>query len=108
MENRDLSDVLILGGGVIGLSIARELHKRGVSRITVIDKGTIGQEASWAAAGILAPQLKQIRRTSSLTCAANRVISIPCLPPSCSKRPASILSLKGRERLTSRLQMKMR
>jgi glycine oxidase len=58
MENRDLSDVLILGGGVIGLSIARELRKRGVSRITLIDKGTIGREASWAAAGILAPQVE--------------------------------------------------
>jgi glycine/D-amino acid oxidase-like deaminating enzyme len=32
-------NVLIVGGGVIGLSIARELHKRGLRRITVIEKG---------------------------------------------------------------------
>lgn len=48
------TDVLIIGGGVIGLSIARELNKRGVRRIMVIDKGRIGGEASWAAAGMLA------------------------------------------------------
>ena len=50
------NDVLIIGGGVIGLSIARELHKRGVSRITLIDKSVCGTESSWAAAGMLGPQ----------------------------------------------------
>lgn len=50
------SDVLIIGGGVIGLSTARELHKKGAGRITVVDKGTCGREASWAAAGMLGPQ----------------------------------------------------
>jgi glycine oxidase len=49
------SDFLIIGGGVIGLSIARELHKRGAGSISVVDKGRIGAEASWAAAGMLAP-----------------------------------------------------
>ncbi|HSU25016.1 MAG TPA: glycine oxidase ThiO [Pyrinomonadaceae bacterium] len=49
------SDVLIIGGGVIGLSIARELRLRGVRQITVVDRGYIGGEASWAAAGMLAP-----------------------------------------------------
>ncbi len=49
------SDVLIIGGGVIGLGIARELHKSGVRRITIVERGRIGQEASLAAAGMLAP-----------------------------------------------------
>jgi glycine oxidase len=52
------SEVLIIGGGVIGLSIARELHKNGVVRITVVDRGAIGAEASWAAAGMLAPNIE--------------------------------------------------
>jgi len=48
-------DVLIVGGGVIGLSLARELAGRG-ARTTVLDRGPAGQEASWAAAGMLVPQ----------------------------------------------------
>jgi glycine oxidase len=47
--------MLIVGGGVIGLSIARELHRLGVDRITVVDRGRLGREASHAAAGMLAP-----------------------------------------------------
>ncbi len=50
------SEVLIIGGGVIGLSIARALRKRGVSGITILESGQIGKEASFAAAGMLAPQ----------------------------------------------------
>lgn len=49
------SNVLIIGGGVIGLSIARELHKGGVRRITIVERGRVGNEASYAAAGMLAP-----------------------------------------------------
>lgn len=46
----------MIGGGVIGLAIARELHKKGVKHITLLEKGTVGQESSWAAAGMLGPQ----------------------------------------------------
>jgi glycine oxidase len=52
------AEVIIVGGGVIGLSIARELAHRGVSDIVLVDKGEPGQEASWAAGGILAPQVE--------------------------------------------------
>jgi len=52
------SKVLIIGGGVIGLSLARELHKKGAGRITVVDRGPIGREAAWAAAGMLAPNIE--------------------------------------------------
>src|SRR5688500_13343644 len=52
------SEVLIIGGGVIGLTIARELHKKGVRQITVVDRSTLGREASWAAAGMLAPNIE--------------------------------------------------
>lgn len=50
--------IIIVGGGVIGLSVARELAHRGVSDIVVCDKGELGKEASWAAGGILAPQIE--------------------------------------------------
>jgi glycine oxidase len=48
-------DVLIIGGGVIGLSIARELRRAGAGRIAILDRGQPGREASWAAAGMLTP-----------------------------------------------------
>jgi glycine oxidase len=47
-------DVVIIGGGVIGCSIAYYLCKSGVE-VTVVDKSEIGSEASSAAAGLLAP-----------------------------------------------------
>ena len=48
------SDGLIIGGGIIGCSIAWRLAQRGL-KITVIDAGRIGHEASLAGAGMLAP-----------------------------------------------------
>lgn len=50
------TEVLIIGGGVIGMTIARELHKRGVRSIRLIEKGRCGEESSWAAAGMLGAQ----------------------------------------------------
>ena len=48
------ADVLILGGGVIGLTTAYFLAQEGV-RVALIDKGDFGREASWAGAGIIPP-----------------------------------------------------
>jgi glycine oxidase len=49
-----MSEVVIVGGGVIGLSAAFELADRGLS-VRVLEQGTPGQEASWAGAGMLPP-----------------------------------------------------
>ncbi len=48
------ADVIVVGGGVVGLTTALELAKRGLA-VTVLDKGEPGREASWAGAGILPP-----------------------------------------------------
>jgi glycine oxidase ThiO len=47
-------DVLILGGGIIGLACARELARTG-RRVEVLERREAGAEASLAAAGMLAP-----------------------------------------------------
>jgi len=52
------ADVVIIGGGVIGLSIARELAERELRDVLLIDRAELGHEASWAAGGILAPQVE--------------------------------------------------
>src|SRR5690242_5762502 len=52
------ADVVIIGGGVIGLSIARVLALRGVRDVIVVEKNEFAREASWAAGGILAPQIE--------------------------------------------------
>jgi glycine oxidase len=49
------SDAIVVGGGVIGCSIALKLAEAGL-KVTVIEKGRIGCEASRAAAGMLATQ----------------------------------------------------
>jgi len=53
-ETTSACDVIVIGGGVIGLSIAWELAAHGAS-VRVLDQGLVGQEASWAGAGILPP-----------------------------------------------------
>ncbi|MEY3458481.1 MAG: Hydrogen cyanide synthase subunit HcnC precursor [Planctomycetota bacterium] len=51
---RRQSDILLIGGGVIGLTTAFELARGGV-RVLVADRQMVGQEASWAGAGMLPP-----------------------------------------------------
>lgn len=45
---------MVLGAGVVGLSIALELRRQGLG-VIVLEKSLPGQEASWAGAGMLPP-----------------------------------------------------
>ncbi len=49
-------DVAIIGGGVIGLAVARSLALRGLRRVLLLERTALGAESSSAAAGMLAPQ----------------------------------------------------
>jgi glycine oxidase len=55
-EFKNTAEVAIIGGGVIGLAIARALALRGVRDVLIIERANLGAEASSAAAGMLAPQ----------------------------------------------------
>jgi glycine oxidase len=45
-------DAIVIGAGIIGLSLAIELNKRGL-KVLIVEKGEPGREASWAAGGML-------------------------------------------------------
>ena len=51
---RTVPDVLIVGGGVIGLTTAYYLARDGAT-VVLVDRSTPGTEASWAGAGIVPP-----------------------------------------------------
>src|SRR5678815_3169344 len=55
---RNQYEIIIVGGGVIGLTIARALALRGVRDVCLVERGRLGTEASWAAAGMLLPQVE--------------------------------------------------
>lgn len=48
------ADAIVIGAGAIGGAIAWRLAQRGLA-VTLLDAGRMGGEASWAAAGMLAP-----------------------------------------------------
>ena len=50
--------MIVVGAGIIGLSLAIELNKQGL-RVLVVEKGEPGREASWAAGGMLCDYLAE-------------------------------------------------
>ena len=49
-----MSDILVIGGGIIGLLTARELVQAG-AEVTLVEMGETGRESSWAGGGIVSP-----------------------------------------------------
>ncbi len=49
-----ISDFVIVGGGVVGLSTALGLLEQGAG-VTLLERGESGRESSWAGGGILSP-----------------------------------------------------
>ena len=50
----DRVDVLVVGGGIVGAAVAERLARDGRS-VMLVERGTIGSAASYAAAGLLTP-----------------------------------------------------
>ncbi len=71
-NSRNTADVLIIGGGIIGASIAFRLAHAHL-KVTVLDRGEPGAEATAAAAGMLAPQGEMVEpKEFSDLCFASR------------------------------------
>jgi glycine oxidase len=52
-----MTEAIVVGGGVMGLSSARELRRRGFD-VTLLDRAQPGRAASWASAGIIGATLR--------------------------------------------------
>ena len=65
-------DCCIIGGGIIGLSIARELAGRG-HRVRVLARERRRGTASWAAAGIFPPAPESDEPNAALTAFSDRM-----------------------------------
>lgn len=59
------ADVVVVGGGVIGLSIAYCLSREGV-KVTVLDKDALGRGASWAGAGMIPPHVERLKTNPTI------------------------------------------
>lgn len=72
----DDSRIVLLGGGVVGLTTALLLRQRG-AEVTIVERSEVGREASWAGAGMLPPG-----RVPTATSAEARLrsLSFQCWP----------------------------
>ena len=67
-----MSRVLIVGGGVIGLSVAYHLAKRGATDVTLLERNLLTSGTSWHAAGIVGP----LRATPNMTRLASAALEV--------------------------------
>jgi glycine oxidase len=58
-------DVVIVGGGVIGLSVAYRLAREDLA-LVVFDRRELGREASWAGAGLLPANTERLRTSPTV------------------------------------------
>lgn len=65
------ADAVIIGGGVVGLAIARALARSALGRVVLVERAQLGAEASHAAGGMLAAQAESDRADAfmELACA---------------------------------------
>jgi sarcosine dehydrogenase len=57
------SEIVIIGGGVLGCSIAYQLARRGMTDVTVLERRRLTEGSTWHAAGLVG----QLRSSGSLT-----------------------------------------
>ena len=62
-ELPDRAEVVIVGGGIIGCSLAYHLTRRGITDVVVVEQGTLTCGTTWHAAGLVS----QLKSSHSLT-----------------------------------------
>ena len=77
-EPPDRARVVIVGGGIIGSSIAYHLTKLGLTDVVVIERGTLTNGTTWHAAGLVS----QIRGNHALTTLTRSIRSTRWRPAS--------------------------
>ena len=70
------AEVVIVGGGVIGCSIAYHLARQNVD-VLLLERQRVGREASWASAGILTHGNPRSRRPNQQLAAESRALFTP-------------------------------
>lgn len=99
-------DVAIIGGGVIGSSVAHFLAERG-HKVAIIEKQRIASEASKAAAGLLGVQAEWDAYDPLFELARESRAIFPQLAAVLREKQASILGMK-RKAFIALPKMKMR
>lgn len=74
------SDVIVVGGGVIGASVAYHLAAEGLS-VTLFERGELASQASGAAAGMLAPICESSGEGPFFELAVRSLDQFPALTP---------------------------
>lgn len=59
----DRAEVIIVGGGIVGASVAYHLTRRGLTNVVVLEQGTLTCGTTWHAAGLVS----QLKSSHSLT-----------------------------------------
>lgn len=67
-----MPDILIIGGGAVGLSVAYHLGKRGARNVTLLERNQLTSGTSWHAAGIVGP----LRATAAMTRLASHALKL--------------------------------
>lgn len=72
-------DVLVVGGGIVGLACARELARAGM-KVELLERLPAGAEASLAAAGLLSPMAEDLPRPLLDACRESRDLWLSWAP----------------------------
>nr|ADD93625.1 hypothetical protein [uncultured marine bacterium MedDCM-OCT-S04-C448] len=66
------AEIIIIGGGIVGCSIAYQLSRMGKKDVLVLEKSGLTQGSTWHAAGLVG----QLRSSRNLTCVLQKSVEI--------------------------------